>query len=125
MVRWVYILLFFSFPCFGQIHEYECQEIEISYHDHLEDYKNYRKTTYITLDLTDKKLSFTQKNAIGNWKMTSYPLRAFSVDEDKIGVAVIKSANLEKVVFNHFKHTITFQFSSGAFWEFYGVTKIR
>jgi len=112
-------------PCLGQVHEYECQEFEVSYQNHLEDFKNYRKTTYITLDLTDKKLSFTQKNAVGNWKMTSYPLRSFQIDDDKNGVAIIKSANLDTVLINHFKHTITFKFSSGAFWEFYDVTKIR
>jgi len=122
---WLWLVLMIPALAVGQVHEYQSNEFEISYHQNLDKFHTYYKTTYIILDLEKHELSYSQRNATGNWKMVTYHVRAFYVDEDKNGVAIVKSGNMDEVIFNDFKNTVTFEFEDGAYWEFHDVVKLR
>ena len=123
--NWFWLVLLIPTLAAGQVHEYESDEFEISYYQNLDKFHTYYKTTYILLDLGKRELSYSQRNATGNWKMITYHVRAFYVDEDRNGIAVVKSGNMDEVIFNDFKKTITFEFEDGAYWEFHDVVKSR
>ena len=123
--KWLWLLLWIPTSLLGQVHEYESHEFEISYHQNLDKFHTYYKTTYIILDLENHELSYSQRNATGNWKMITYHVRAFFVDDEMNGIAVVKSGNMDEVIFNEFKHIITFEFEDGAYWEFDNVEKLR
>ena len=125
MKQFLWILVLSPLALSGQVSEYESHEFEISYHHNLDKFHTYYKTTYIILDLDNHELSYSQRNATGNWKMVTYHVRAFYVDEEKNGIAVVKSGNMDEVIFNQFKHLIIFEFEDGAYWEFHNVNKLR
>jgi len=122
-----WILLIFMPTClFGQgFVEYQSDEYEVSNYHNLEQYQNYKRTTIFTLDFQNREYSYSQKNAVGQWKVTTYRIRDFYVDEDGNGIIIIRSAGLDKVIMNDFKKTITFEFFDGGYCEFLRVRKLQ
>jgi len=120
------LLLLLSGQALAQkIVEYQSDEYEVSNHHKLEEYEIFNRTTIFTLDFSNHEYSYSQKNSIGNWKVTTYRIKDFLVDDEGNGTAIIYSGGLEKIVMNDFKKTITFEFFDGGYCEFLNVRKIR